>query len=625
MSTTKVIGIDLGTSNSCLAVMEGSSPKVIPNEEGARTTPSVVAYTKTDRLVGAPAKRQAVTNPKNTIFSAKRFIGMPFSEVENEAMTVPFDVEASKEGMCLISSSDGSHAPEVVSSEVLSKLKRSAEAYLGCDVTEAVITVPAYFNDSQRQATRTAAKIAGLEVRRMINEPTAAALAYGLDKTGDKTVLVYDLGGGTFDVSLLEIGDGVIEVLSTSGDTHLGGDDFDHVLVDWLIESFKAKEGVDVSQDSMVGQRLREAAEKAKIELSSTQQTTINLPFLTADATGPKHMDITFTRSEFEKLTGHLVEKTMSPIRTALKDAKLSVDTVDEILLVGGSTRIPLVRNTVKDFFGKEPSSSVNPDEVVALGAAVQGGVFTGEVQDILLLDVTPLSLGIETMGGVMTRLIERNTTIPCNKKQVFTTAADNQSSVDITVLQGERPMSQDNKLLGKFTLSGIPPSPRGIPQIEVSFDIDANGIVSVIAEDKARKVKQNITIAGTGNMSEEEISQCIKNAEQNAKADEERKGDIEALNDLDSTVFGVKKLLADSTTTLTADQRVALESLLSEASNLLSSGSREDRVQMTGKLNETLHEITSQMYKESPSGESTSDDPPRQDDDIIDVDFEES
>ena len=619
--SSRVIGIDLGTSNSCVAVMEGKVPKVIPNEEGARTTPSVVSFSGESRLVGAPAKRQAVTNPKNTIFSAKRFIGMKFSEVKREADLMPYDVASSSDGMCEICFGSEKVPPQVVSAEVLMKMKTAAENYLGETVSEAVVTVPAYFNDSQRQATRDAGKIAGLEIRRIINEPTAAALAYGLDKHGDKTILVYDLGGGTFDVSVLEIGEGVIEVLSTSGDTHLGGDDFDRVLIDWLVSEFKAENGIDLSQDSMVSQRLKEAAERAKIELSSTPQTDINLPFITADSSGPKHLQATLSRSHFDKICGHLVEKTIAPIKRALKDASLEPSEIEEIILVGGSTRIPMVKTTIESFFGKKTNSSVNPDEVVALGAAVQGGVFSGEVNDILLLDVNPLSLGLETMGGVMTRLIERNTTIPCNKKQVFTTAADNQHSVDIKILQGERPMAQDNKLLGTFQLSGIPPAPRGVPQIEVTFDIDANGIVSVTAEDKGTNQKQEITITGSGNMSDEEIEEHMASAEKNAELDKEKKREVEASNQLDSGIFNSEKFLSESGDKLSPAAKQSLQSEIANA-RACSEGTTEQKEQAHQSLVDCLHQISKDLYDNA--GQASPSEEDDDDDDIIDVDYQE-
>src|SRR5271168_4721044 len=544
---SKIIGIDLGTTNSVVSVMEGGQAVVIPNQEGGRTTPSVVAFTKTgERLVGTVAKRQSVTNPENTVYSIKRFMGRRFNEVSEEMKLVPYKVVAGENGDARVEINGKRYSPPEISAMILTKLKEAAEAYLGEKVTKAVITVPAYFNDSQRQATKDAGKIAGLEVMRIINEPTAAALAYGLDRKKNETIAVYDFGGGTFDISILEVGDGVVEVKSTNGDTHLGGDNIDQKIIDWLITEFKRDQGVDVSKDQMALQRLKEAAEKAKIELSTLLETEINLPFLTADATGPKHLAIKLTRARFEQMVSDILERSVEPCKKALADAGLDPSKIDEVVLVGGSTRIPKVQEIVRNLFGKDPNRSVNPDEVVAIGAAVQGGVLGGEVKDVLLLDVTPLSLGIETMGGVFTKLIERNTTIPTRKSEVFSTAADNQTSVEIHVLQGEREMAADNKALGRFELVGIPPSPRGIPQIEVTFDIDANGIINVSAKDKATNNEQKITISSSSGLSKEEVEKMAKDAESHAGDDHTRRLQAEARNKLDNLIYTTEKTLKD-------------------------------------------------------------------------------
>ncbi len=545
---SKIIGIDLGTTNSCVAVMEGGEPTVIPNSEGNRTTPSIVAAKGKERLVGVTAKRQAVTNPTGTIFSAKRFIGHKYTEIKKEAENMPFKVKEGKGKDAFIEFEGKEVRPEEISAIVLQKLKADAEAFLGEEVTKAVITVPAYFNDAQRQATKDAGKIAGLEVERIINEPTAAALAYGLDKKGkSEKIAVFDLGGGTFDISIMELGDGVFEVISTNGDTHLGGDDFDQVIIDWLIEQFQKDEGVDLSKDVMAVQRIKEAAEKAKIELSSAQETEINLPFITATDTGPKHLVVKLTRAKLEALTSDLVKRSLEPCKKALKDAKFDPKDIDEVVLVGGMTRMPAVQNAVKGFFGKEPHKGINPDEVVAIGAAIQGGVLRGDVKDIVLLDVTPLSLGIETLGGVATKVIERNTTIPTSKSQVFSTAADHQPSVDVHIVQGEREMAADNKSLGHFMLDGIPPAPRGVPQIEVTFDLDANGILKVSAKDKATGKVSHITIKGSSGLSDEEIEQMRKDAEVHAEEDKKKRELIEAKNKLDSEIFQGEKLAEEA------------------------------------------------------------------------------
>ena len=543
---SKIIGIDLGTTNSCVAIMEGGVPKVIANAEGARTTPSVVSYKGSERLVGVPAKRQSITNPEKTIFSAKRFIGRKFAEVQSEIKTVPYKVIPNANGDAIFEIDGKALTPEEVGAQVLLKMKETAEAYLGEKITEAVITVPAYFNDSQRQSTKDAGRIAGLDVKRIIPEPTAAALAYGFDKQHDKKIAVFDLGGGTFDISVLEIGDGVFEVLSTNGDTHLGGDDFDNVILHWLLEEFKKDTGIDLSKDKMALQRLRDAAEKAKIELSGTQTTEINQPFITMDASGPKHLALTLTRAKFESLAHDLIERTAEPCLKALKDSGITKEQIDEVILVGGMTRMPAVEQKVKQIFGKEPHKGVNPDEVVAIGAAIQGAVLTGDVKDVLLLDVIPLTLGIETLGGVLTPIVERNTTIPTQKKQVFSTAADNQPAVTIVVLQGERKMAKDNKEIGRFDLSDIPPSPRGMPQIEVAFDIDADGILHVSAKDLKSGKEQKIKIEVKSGLNEDEIKRMLKDADEHAEEDRIRKEEVESRNEADSLAFRAEKSLAE-------------------------------------------------------------------------------
>ncbi len=619
---SKIIGIDLGTTNSAVAVFESSSPKIINNEEGDRTTPSVVAFTNDgDRLVGASALRQAIVNPNKTVYSAKRFIGSRFSEVSDSASSMPYKL-IDKGGSISISIGDSNYSIPEVSAQVLTKLKRDAEKYLGTTVSEAVITVPAYFNDSQRQATKDAGRIAGLDVKRIINEPTAAALAYGLDKGDDQVVAVFDLGGGTFDISVLEISEGVVEVLSTNGDTMLGGDDIDNLIINWMLDSFKKESGLDVSSDSVVLQRLREAAERAKVELSSAQKTEINLPFLTADNTGPKHLVLSLSRSKFEQMIEPIVEKSLVPVKNALNDAGKSTTDIDEVILVGGSTRIPLVQAKVESFFNKKPNSSVNPDEVVALGAAVQCGVFSGDVTDMLLLDVTPLSLGIETMGGVMTRLIERNTTIPASKSEVFSTAENNQSVVTINVLQGERQFASDNRVLGRFNLDGIPPAPRGVPQVEVTFDIDANGIVSVSAKDKATDKTQSITISGGESLSDSDIQSMIDDAREHEEKDAEKRRVVESRNKLDGLVYQAEKMASDDSA-LSDLSRQSILDAVSLAKESLDSDSLSTLDGAYSSLESVLHSVASEAYSSQPCDSDVSDSVESQPNDIIDVDFE--
>jgi molecular chaperone DnaK len=597
----KVIGIDLGTTNSCVAVMEGGKPTVIANQEGNRTTPSVVAFAKDgQRLVGQVAKRQAVTNPTNTVYSIKRFMGRGFDEVGSEIQTVAYEVGRSASGGVTVKAGGKELTPPEISAMILQKMRQTAEDYLGEKITEAVVTVPAYFNDSQRQATKDAGRIAGLDVKRIINEPTAASLAYGLDKKKNEKIAVYDLGGGTFDISILDIGDGVFEVKSTSGDTHLGGDDFDQRIIDWMVSEFKSQEGIDLSKDPMALQRLKEAAEKAKCELSTTAETTINLPFVTADANGPKHLVMSLTRAKFEQLVDDLIERTVGPCKKALSDAGLQASDIDEVILVGGSIRIPKVQETVKSLFGKEPNKGVNPDEVVAIGAAIQGAVLTGDVQDVLLLDVTPLSLGIETLGGVMTKLIDRNTTIPTSKSQVFSTAEDSQTTVDIHVLQGERPMAVGNKTIGRFQLTGIPPSPRGIPQIEVSFDIDANGILQVSAKDKATGKEQSIKIQASSGLNEQEIEKMVVDAETHAEEDRTQKEAVEARNQADQVVYQTEKQLAEMGDKIDESGRAAVQKAVEEVKEALKTSDVARIKAATEALTQAWHQAAQAMYAQA-------------------------
>ena len=631
----KVIGIDLGTTNSCVAIMDGKNPKVIENSEGARTTPSVVAFTESEKLIGQSAKRQAVTNPENTLYAVKRFIGRSFEDdtVQKDVGLSPFKIIKGNNGDAWVEAQGEKYSPSQISAFILQKMKETAESYTGETITQAVITVPAYFNDAQRQATKDAGKIAGLEVLRIINEPTAASLAYGLDKKQSGTVVVYDLGGGTFDVSILEVGDGVFEVKSTNGDTHLGGEDFDLRIIDFLASEFKKEQGIDLKNDKLALQRLKEAAEKAKIELSSSTQTDVNLPFITADQSGPKHLNVKLTRAKLEELVDDLLQNTIEPCKKALSDAGLSASDINDVILVGGMTRMPKVTEIVKNFFGKDPSKGVNPDEVVAMGAAIQAGVLQGDVKDVLLLDVTPLSLGIETLGGVFTKLIERNTTVPTKKSQVFSTAEDNQNAVTIRVFQGEREMAADNKLLGQFDLVGIPPAPRGTPQIEVTFDIDANGIVNVSAKDKSTGKEQQIKIQASGGLSDEEIDKMVKDAEANAETDKKKREEVDVKNQADSLVFQVEKNIKEHGNKISPEDKSKIEADLKDLKEALEKNEIETIKQKTQDLTQSSMKMGEAMYKDQQSSEAPGAEQPKQedntsetksDDDVIDADYEE-